>query len=127
MQIRFVLAVTPEWIPLGFALENFDAVGRWREADGGVEIDASARLLDGSRIEGPVEFRKALLDRQEEFVTTITEKLVTYALGRGVSYGDASYIRTIVRDAAISEYKWSSLLTGVIKSVPFQMRRVPES
>lgn len=113
--------------PLGFALENFDAVGRWREVDGGVKIDASARLLDGARIEGPVEFREALLGRQEEFVTTVTEKLLTYALGRGVSYGDASYIRTIVRDAAMFEYKWSSLLTGIVKSVPFQMRRVPQS
>jgi hypothetical protein len=104
--------------PLGFALENFDGLGRWRTG-----VDSSGTLPDGTTIEGPVGLRRVLLDRKTEFVTTTTERLLTYALGRGVEPFDMPAVRTIVRDAALHEYRWSSLITGIIKSVPFQMRR----
>ena len=86
--------------PLGFALENFDAIGRWRTSDAGSPIDASGALPDGTEFQGPEELRKVILGRGEEFVNTLTEKLLTYALGRGVEYYDAPAIRTIVREAA---------------------------
>ena len=113
--------------PLGFALENFDPIGRWREADGALPIDASADLPDGSTVDGPVAFRNALLERHEEFAGTFTEKLMTYALGRGVSHQDAPVVRAIVRQAGVAEYRWSDIVLGIVKSVPFQMRRVPHS
>ena len=113
--------------PLGFALENFDAIGRWRDTDGGIPIDASADLPDGSTVDGPVAFRNALLARHEEFVGNFTEKLLTYALGRGVEYSDAPAVRRIVHHAAVDDYRWSDIVFGVVSSVPFQMRRVPQS
>jgi hypothetical protein len=111
--------------PIGFALENFDADASWRTkqgGDGGVPIDASAELWDGTKVNGPVELRQALLRYSPQFVRMITEKLMTYGLGRGVEYYDMPVIRSIVRDAAKNDYKFSSLLLGVIKSPPFQMR-----
>lgn len=108
--------------PLGFALENFDAVGQWRTADGGTPIDASTVLADGKAVEGPAALRRALDSRPEEFVTTVTSKLLTYALGRGTEYYDAPAIRRIVRDAAADDYRWTSIVLGITKSVPFQMR-----
>ncbi len=112
--------------PLGFTLENFDAVGRWRDLDdGGNPVDASGVLLDGTTVDGPVEFRNALLDHREEFVATLTEKLLTYALGRGTRYSDMPAVRRIVRDAAQSEYRWSDLILGVANSTPFQMSKTP--
>ncbi len=113
--------------PLGFALENFDPIGRWREADHGVPIDAATVLPDGSKVDGPVAFRKALLARREEFVTNVVEKLLTYALGRGVDYHDAPTVRRIVNDAAVRDYRWSDIVLSVVKSIPFQMRRTPQS
>jgi hypothetical protein len=114
--------------PLGFALENFDAIGRWRASDGAGNgaIDATGVLPDGTKFQGPAELRKLLLSRGEEIVTTATEKLLTYALGRGVEYYDALAVRTIVREAAPGDYRWSSLILGIIKSTPFQMRRSHE-
>jgi hypothetical protein len=110
--------------PLGFALENFDAVGRWRTtSEAGTPIDASGVLPDGTKFEGPADLRKALLNRREEFVGTVTEKLLTYALGRGVDYRDRPAIRTIMRGAAPTDYRWSSLILGIVESTPFQMRR----
>ena len=109
--------------PLGFALEHFDAVGKWREAEGDVPVDASGTLPDGTTFDGLAGLRGVLLDRSDEFVTTVTEKLLTYALGRGVEYYDRPAIRAIVREAASSDYRWSSLILGVARSVPFQMRR----
>ena len=110
--------------PLGFALENFDAVGRWRDTGvAGTPIDPSGALPDGTAFDGFPGLRDILLERREEFVTTVTEKLLTYALGRGVEYYDRPAIRAIVRDAAANDYRWSSLILGVARSLPFQMRR----
>ena len=111
--------------PIGFALENFDADATWRTkqgGDGGVVIDASAELWDGTKVNGPVELRKALVGYSPQFVRMITEKLMTYGVGRGVEYYDMPVIRSIVRDAEKNNYRFSSLLLGVIESAPFQMR-----
>ena len=110
--------------PLGFALENFDGIGRWRATDAKQPIDASGMLPDGSTFSGPESFRAVLLPRRGQFVTTLTERLLTYALGRGVEYSDMPAVRTIVRDATASDFQWSALITGIVKSVPFRMRRV---
>lgn len=110
--------------PLGFALENFDAIGRWRdESDAGTPIDATGTLNDGTPVDGPATLRQAFVERGENFVTTITEKMLTYALGRGLEYYDAPAIRRIVEDGASEDYSWSSLVFGVVQSTPFQMRR----
>jgi len=112
--------------PLGFALENFDAVGKWRTEDAGATIDSSGSLPDGTEFEGPADLRKILLRRPREFVTTVTEKLLTYGLGRGVEYYDQPAIRKIVREAAPSDHRWSALVVGIVNSTPFQMRRSTE-
>ncbi len=109
--------------PLGFALENFDAVGRWRVADGGEPIDPSAVLADGTRVAGVAGLEEALLERPELFATALAEKLLTFALGRGVEHFDAPAIRRVVRDASDSDYRFSSLILGIARSTPFQMRR----
>ena len=109
--------------PLGFALENFDAIGRWRTADAGVPVDSSGVLPDGTQLDGPAGLRKVLMSRPEEFVLTMTERMLTYALGRAVEYHDAPALRKIVREAAPEDYRWSSLILGTVKSMPFQMRR----
>jgi mono/diheme cytochrome c family protein len=108
--------------PLGFALENFDAVGKWRDvAEGGAAVDASAALPNGARFQGLTGLREVLLARREQFVRTVTEKLLTYALGRGIEYYDLPVVRRIVRDAA-PEYRWSAIISGITASTPFQMR-----
>ena len=112
--------------PLGFALENFDGIGRWRDMDGPTPIDASGVLPDGTAFDGPVEFREALLDRSGEFVRTFAEKLLTYALGRPVQHYDIPAVRSILRDAAAEDHRWSSLVLGIVESPPFRMRRVRE-
>ena len=104
--------------PLGFALENFDGLGRWR---GG--IDSSGVLPDGTTVNGPVGLRKVLLSKSDQFVATATERLLTYGLGRGVEPFDMPAVRKIVRDSAPGDYRWSQLIMGVINSTPFQMRR----
>jgi len=109
--------------PIGLALENFDAVGIWRTQEAGATIDASGVLADGSRINGAVELRESLLKRPEVLVGTMTEKLLTYALGRGVEADDMPAVRSIVRSAAADGYKFSSIVRGIVTSVPFQMRR----
>ena len=111
--------------PLGFALENFDAIGTWRNVSGPnkTPIDSSGVLPDGATFDGPAGLRKILASRPEQFATTVTEKLLTYALGRGLEYYDAPAVRKIVRDAAGSDYYWSALFLGIVKSDPFQMRR----
>jgi hypothetical protein len=108
--------------PLGFTLENFDAVGRWRVHDRGVAIDPADTLSDGSKVSGAADLRRMLLARQDQFVATLTEKLFTYALGRGVEYYDMPTIRAIVREAARNNYRFSSLILGIARSVPFQMK-----
>jgi len=113
--------------PLGFALENFDAIGKWRvSSEAGTPIDASGALGDGTPVDGPATLRDALLKHREEFVSTVTRKLLTYALGRGAEYYDEPAVREIVRDGARGDYRWSSLVLGIVKSVPFQMK-MPES
>ena len=113
--------------PLGFALENFDGIGRWRTMEGTTSIDSSGALPNGTQFQGPTELREALLREPEQFVNTFTERLLTYALGRGVEYYDAPALRKILREAAPSDYRWSSLILGVIESTPFQMRRASKS
>jgi hypothetical protein len=113
--------------PLGLALENYDATGKWRTRGESSElVDASAVLPDGTKIEGPDGLRNAILARSDRFVSTLTEKLLTYALGRRLEYYDAPAVRAIVRDAARDDYRFSTgLVLGVARSMPFQMRRGP--
>ena len=108
--------------PIGFALENFDAVGAWRTEEAGAPIDATGELADGTNVDGVVTLRKALLSRPGVFAGTMTEKLLTYALGRGLDYRDMPGVRAIVRDAARNNYRFSALILGVVHSTPFQMR-----
>jgi hypothetical protein len=111
--------------PIGFALDNFDADGKWRVNQGGVggtPIDASVTLYDGQQANGPAGLRNALLRYSPQFVRMITEKMMTYALGRGVEYSDMPTLRAIVHDAAKDDYRFSSLLLGVAKSPQFGMR-----
>lgn len=111
--------------PLGFALENFDAVGKWRadDAEAKTAIDASGTLPDGTKFEGPVQFRQALLGRKIDFVNNLAQKLLTYGLGRGLEHYDMPVVRQIMRDAGNADYRWSSLVLGVVKSQAFQHRR----
>ena len=109
--------------PVGFSLENFDLIGEYRDEDGGVPVNASGKLADGTALNGPASLRKALLDRRDAVAATATEKLLTYALGRRVEYFDMPAVRAIVRDAARQDYRFSSLITGIVKSVPFTMKR----
>ena len=109
--------------PLGFSLENFDAVGQWRTKDGDAAINATGVLLDGTKVDGPVALRRALLGQKEQFVRTVTGKLLTYAIGRQMEYADAPAIRSIVRTAAADDYRWSSTILAIVRSTPFQMRR----
>ena len=112
---------------LGFALENFDAVGKWRTTlDGTTKIDASGALPDGTTFDGPAALREALLRHRADFVRTLTEKLLTYALGRGVESHDYPAVRQILRATASNDYRWSGLILQIVKSVPFQMRRAGE-
>jgi uncharacterized protein DUF1592/uncharacterized protein DUF1588/uncharacterized protein DUF1585/uncharacterized protein DUF1587/uncharacterized protein DUF1595/cytochrome c len=110
--------------PIGFALENYDAVGRWRANDAGAVIDASGKLPDGTKFNGPAELRKILLTgHRDEFATTVTEKLLTYALGRGLEAYDAPAVRAIMREAARDDYRLPALINAIINSKPFQMRK----
>ncbi len=108
--------------PLGLSLENFDAIGQWRTSDAGNAVDASGVLLDGTKVAGPRELRQALMAQKTQFVKTVTGKLLTYALGRGLEYYDAPTIRSIDRSAAAEDYRWSAIILAIVKSVPFQMR-----
>jgi hypothetical protein len=115
--------------PLGFALENFDAVGQWRDIDrfARTKIDSSGVLPDGSHVSGPDDLRKALLANPEQFVQTMTEKLMTYATGRTIEAHDMPAIRAIVREAAGDNYRFSSLVLNIVRSAPFQMRKLPKN
>ena len=108
---------------LGFALENFDAIGEWRDVySSGLPIDVSAELPDGTRFDGPTELRKVLLSYSEQFLTTATDRLLTYALGRGLEASDAPAVRQIKREAAQENYSFRSLVQGIAVSLPFRMR-----
>jgi hypothetical protein len=117
--------------PIGFALENFDATGKWRTAtrvgEADVPVDVAGVFYDGSKFQDVVEFRKVLLNHSGQFVGTVTEKLLTYALGRGLEYYDAPAVRRVLREAGPKDYRWSALIVSIVKSVPFQMRRSRES
>jgi len=108
--------------PIGFSLENFDAVGAWRSREGDLPIDASGQLADGTPVDGVVTLRNAILRRPEIFVSTMTEKMLTYALGRGLMYYDLPAVRDIVRQSARADYRFSSLVLAIVDSLPFQMR-----
>ena len=109
--------------PIGFALENFDGVGHWRTTDEGATIDPSGTLFDGTRINGPAALRATLTSRPETFVGVFTEKLMTYALGRGLEYYDMPAVRKIVADAKAHGFKFSNLIDGVVNSSAFQMKK----
>ncbi|MXY23391.1 MAG: DUF1592 domain-containing protein [Acidobacteria bacterium] len=110
--------------PLGFALENYDAIGLWRAAsEAGRPIDASATMPSGEAFEGPAGLRRVLLSRGDDFAAAVTEKLLAYALGRGLEYTDRPAVRRILRDAATDDYRWSSIVLGIVESTPFQWRR----
>ena len=109
--------------PIGFSLENYDAVGKWRDMFAGVDVDASGLLPDGAAFNGRKGLENLILDRPTDFVATVTEKLLTYALGRGVEYYDMPTVRSIVRQSEQEDFSWSSLILGVVESAPFQMRR----
>ncbi|MBZ5579704.1 MAG: DUF1592 domain-containing protein [Acidobacteriia bacterium] len=108
--------------PIGFAMENYDAVGQWRKTEDGVPIDTSVTLFNGARIDGPAGLRRMLVSRPETFVGVMTEKLLTYALGRGVEYYDMPAVRGIVKEAGDNQFRFSSLVLGIVESTPFQMR-----
>ena len=107
--------------PFGLALENFDAAGAWRTQDEGVPIDATGVLVDGTKVDGVGSLRDVLVRYSDQFVRVVTEKLLTYALGRGVEYEDMPLVRSIVRDSAGGTYRFSSLVLGIVKSPAFQM------
>ena len=109
--------------PIGFSLENFDAVGGWRVLDNGFEIDASGQLIDGTRVDGPASLREALLRKSDAVVHTFAEKLLIYALGRGLEYYDMPVVRSIARQATDNDSRFSSFVLGIVRSTPFQMRR----
>ena len=113
--------------PIGFAMENFDPVGRWRDADAGTPIDASGLFPDGVKFDGTAGLKAALLSHPEEFVSTVTEKLLMYALGRNVQYFDRPAVRAIMKEGARTNYTFASLVMGVVKSTPFQMRETQEA
>ena len=113
--------------PIGFAMENFDPVGRWRDRDGGTPIDASGVFPDGEKFDGMAGLKRALLSHPEEFVSTVTEKLLMYAIGRNVQYYDEPVVRAIVKGSARDNYSFTSLVLGVAKSAPFEMREVQAS
>ena len=109
--------------PIGFAMENFDAVGKWRDRDNENPIDASGVFPDGSKFDGMVGLKQALLRHPEQFVNTVAEKLLMYAIGRNLQYYDQPSVRAVVAKAAKENYTFSSLVLGVVESTPFQMRQ----
>ena len=114
--------------PIGLSLENFDAIGRWRERTAGFEpLDVEGSFPDGTTFDGAVGLRETLLDRSDQFVRTLASKLLTYGLGRAVEYHDVPAVRVIEREAAADDYRFSSMILGIVKSTPFQMRRAPQS
>jgi hypothetical protein len=110
--------------PLGFSLENFDAIGRWRQCSGGVPVDASSVFPDGTPINGVAGLRAFVVKHQDSYVHTFVEKMLTYALGRHVDYRDQPAIRDIVRKSAPSDHRWSAIILGVVSSQPFLMGKV---
>jgi hypothetical protein len=112
--------------PLGFSLENFDAIGQWRTKEAGGAVDTAGQLADGTAVNGPVSLRQALVKRPEQFVGTMTEKLLTYALGRGLEHYDMPVARSIAQASAGDNYRFSAIVLGIVKSTPFQMKKATE-
>jgi mono/diheme cytochrome c family protein len=113
--------------PPGFALEHFNPVGQWRETDaGGAPLDSAGVLADGSKVDGPIALRNAILSRPDAFVTTLTNRMLTYALGRGLEPSDMPVVRRIVKKAALNDYRFESIIVGIVQSPPFQMRTMLE-
>jgi hypothetical protein len=108
--------------PIGFSLENFDLDGRWRTTDGNSPIETSGKLIDGTPLNGVAGLRAALLSHQDNFVSSLTEKLLTYALGRRLEYYDEPAVREVTREARAAGYRFSALVLGIIQSAPFQMK-----
>ena len=113
--------------PIGFALENFDAVGVWRTNDSGFRSIPSGKMFDGAKLDGPASLRQAILNHSDAFLGTFTENLLAYGLGRVLDYYDMPVVRAIERDAAQNDNRFSSFVLGVVKSAPFQMRRAEEA
>jgi len=114
--------------PLGFALENFDAIGQWHATNkDGTPVDVDGAFPDGTKLRGVAGLRQTMLSRRQQFVGAFTEKLLAWALGRGLEYYDLPAVRKIVREAAANDYRWSSIIEGIVKSVPFQMSSVRPS
>ncbi len=107
--------------PLGFSLENFDALGRWRTMSDGVPVDGSASLPDGSRFDGIAGLRALLVNHREDFVRTVTERLLSYAIGRGTESSDWPAVRRIVHESAARDHRWSAIILGIVRSTPFGM------
>jgi hypothetical protein len=113
--------------PLGFALENFDGIGEWRVREPGGTVDPSGQLGDGTQVDGPVALRRALSRRPEQFIRTLTEKMMTYGLGRGVDYQDMPTVRAIAASTARQGYRMSALILGIVRSPAFQMKKGAEA
>jgi uncharacterized protein DUF1592/uncharacterized protein DUF1588/uncharacterized protein DUF1587/uncharacterized protein DUF1595/uncharacterized protein DUF1585 len=113
--------------PIGFALENFDAIGTWRTNDSGFRVDASGKMFDGAMLDGPISLRQAILNHSDAFIGTFTENLFAYGLGRVIDYRDLPFVRAIEREAAKNDNRFSSFVLGVVKSPAFQMRRTEDS
>ncbi len=109
--------------PIGLALENFDGIGAWRTKDGGLPVDASGKMFDGTILDGPVSLRKAILSHSDAFIGTFTENLLAYALGRVVDYRDMPMVRSIEHEAARENNRFSAFVLGIVRSMPFQMRK----
>jgi hypothetical protein len=109
--------------PVGFTMENFDAIGHWRTRDNGAPIDASGALPDGVKVNGAAAMINALAAHPEQFVRTMTTMMLTYALGRGLEYYDMPAVRIIAREAAKKDYRFSELVLGIVKSPPFQLNQ----
>jgi hypothetical protein len=109
--------------PIGLALENFDAIGRWRTIDNDAAIDPSDTVYNGTKVNGPVDLRNMILSHPDQFVRTMTEMLMTYGIGRGLDYYDMPAVRSIVKDATRTNYRFSALVLGIVKSAPFQMKK----
>jgi hypothetical protein len=113
--------------PIGFALENYDAVGVWRANDSGFRIDAAGQMFDGAKLDGPQSLRQALLNHSDAFLTAFTENMLAYGLGRVIDYRDMPAVRAIVRSAAANHNQFSSFVLGIVRSEPFQYRKAEET
>ena len=113
--------------PIGLALENYNAVGLWRTNDEGYKIDATGKMFDGTRLDGPVSLRQAILAHSEAFIGSFTESMMAYGLGRVIDYHDMPFIRGVEKEAARSDDRFSAFVLGIVKSPPFQLRRAEEA